>query len=66
MTALDAGCSAQILSPLQGAKACVGLYPWLPDKLAILNCVAAAASQPSAANIVLGTDRLDCSYQPEI
>ena len=33
-------CAAQVLTPLQGARTVVSMYPWIPDKLSIMNAIA--------------------------
>ena len=36
----SSGCLAQALTPIQMATAATESYPWWPDKLAILYCIA--------------------------
>ena len=39
-TLMATACTAQVLTPLQGAKSVVSMYPWIPDKLAMMNAIA--------------------------
>ena len=44
----------QVWTPLQFARALVQSFPWTPDPLSIANCVAEAAREPSAAELLSG------------
>jgi hypothetical protein len=37
---MAATCASQVLTPLQGARSVVSMYPWMPDKLSMMNAIA--------------------------
>ncbi len=41
----------QILTPIQGAYAFVGTWPWLPDKFAILTTIVESAESHQQQNL---------------
>ena len=41
-----------IIDPMQSALLMVQSYPWVPDSLAILNCYAEEAGDPTAAELL--------------